>query len=87
MLRDLAALNALLIGEFNQYVFDHPGILEKIPNGAMVVLQLEGDEEYNAWSRQIAQTGREPDRPLAYFYIRKLAPPRSRILEGEVVAV
>lgn len=87
MPRDLTALNALLIGEFNQYVFDHPGILEKIPHGAMVVLQLEGDEEYNAWSRQIAEKGREADRPVVYFYIRKLAPPRSRILEGEVVIV
>ena len=87
MSRDLAALNVQLIGEFNQYVFDHPDILEKIPNGAMVVLQLEGDEEYNAWSRRIAESGRDPDRPLAYFHIRKLAPPRSRILEGEVVTV
>jgi hypothetical protein len=87
MPRDLAALNVLLIGEFNQYVFDHPDVLEKIPNRAMVVLQLEGDEEYNAWSRRIAEAGREPGRPVAYFYIRKLAPPRSRILEGEVVAV
>ena len=87
MPRDLAALNILLIREFNQYVFDHPDVLEKIPNGAMVVLQLEGDEEYNTWSRQVAEAGREPGRPAAYFYIRKLAPPQSRILEGEVVTI
>jgi hypothetical protein len=87
MPRDIAALNVLLISEFNQYVFEHPDVLEKIPSGAIVVLQLEGDEEYNAWSRRMAEAGREPDRPVAYFCIRKLAPARSRILEGEVLTV
>jgi hypothetical protein len=85
MPRELAALNTQLIGEFNQYVFDHPDVLEKIPQGAVIVLQLEGDEEYNAWSRRIAEASHESGRPVVYFYIRKLAPPRSRILEGEII--
>jgi hypothetical protein len=48
--------HALLIQEFNQYLFDHPEFLEQIPQGAVIVLQLKGDEEYNRWSRRALST-------------------------------
>ena len=73
--------HALLIEEFNQYLFDHPEFLEQIPQGAVIVLQLKGDEEYNRWSRRTAQKTREKGQPLAVIEIQKLAPARSRLVE------
>jgi hypothetical protein len=76
--------HALLIEEFNQYLFDHPEFLEQIPQGAVIVLQLKGDEEYNRWSRRIARKTREKGQPLAFIEIRKLAPARSRLVEPQL---
>lgn len=76
--------HALLIEEFNQYLFDHPEFLEQIPQGAVVVLQLKGDEEYNRWSRRIARKTREKGQPLAFIEIQKLAPARSRLVEPQL---
>lgn len=72
--------HALLIQEFNQYLFDHPEFLKRLPQGAVLVLQLEGDEEYNRWSRKIAEQTREKGQSLAFIEIRRLAPARSRLI-------
>ena len=47
--------NTELIKEFNRYVREHPQFSENIPDNALVVMQLEGDEEFNEWSREMAQ--------------------------------
>ncbi len=76
--------HALLIQEFNQYLFDHPEFLEQIPQGAVIVLQLKGDEEYNRWSRRVARKTREKGQPLAFVEIQKLAPARSRLVDPQL---
>lgn len=37
--------NTMLIKEFDRYILDHPEFADKIPNNALVVMQIEGDEE------------------------------------------
>ncbi|HEV8711741.1 MAG TPA: DUF5647 family protein [Candidatus Binatia bacterium] len=80
MNKRLQEQHALLIQEFNQYLFDHPEFLKRVPQGAVIVLQLEGDEEYNRWSRRMAHKTQEEEQPLAFVEIRKLAPARSRLV-------
>ncbi len=46
----------------------------------MIILQLEGDEEYNRWSRKIAHKTQEAGQPLALIEIREIAPVRSRLV-------
>jgi len=82
--KQLQERHVLLIEEFNQYLFDHPEFLEQIPQGAVVVLQLQGDEEYNRWSRKIARKTCEKGQPLAFIEIQKLAPARSRLVEPQL---
>lgn len=80
MNKHLQEQHALLIQEFNQYVFDHSEFLKRIPQGAVIVLQLESDEEYNRWGRRVAEKTREEGQSLAFVEIRKLAPARSRLV-------
>jgi len=42
--------NSALVKEFDRYVLEHPEFAENIPDNALVVMQLEGDEEFNQWS-------------------------------------
>lgn len=79
--------NTLLGKEFDQYVLDHPEFAEKIPRRAVIALQLEGDEEFNRWSRQLAEEQAEEGQPIIYVNIKRLREPRSRIEELEVEQV
>ena len=76
--------HAILVTEFDRYVVEHPEFAAKIPPNAQVILQVEGDEEYNEWSRRLAEKQREPDQPVVYVKIKGLKPPKSRLLEPEV---
>ena len=74
----------MFVTEFDRYVMDHPEFAAQIPRNAQIILQFEGDSEYNEWSRQLAQTQREPGQPVVYVKIKGLRPVRSRLLEPEV---
>lgn len=71
--------NTELIKEFNRYVREHPEIADQIPNDAMVIMQLEGDEEFNKWARQLAERRRSEGQVVVFVRIQKLKPLRSRI--------
>lgn len=69
--------------EFNRYVIEHPEIIEKIGLQARIFFQIDGDEEFNAWSRRFAASQPPDDRPVVWIKIKKLRPIQSRIEELE----
>ncbi len=71
--------NSLLVKEFDKYILEHPEFADKLPNNALVVMQIEGDEEFNNWARETAQRVAEKDTPIVYGTITELKPVRSRI--------
>jgi hypothetical protein len=42
--------NTKLLGEFDQYLIDHPDLWDKIPNGAHVIITVQGDDKFNSLS-------------------------------------
>jgi hypothetical protein len=79
--------HAILVTEFGRYVVEHPEFAAKIPANAQVVLQVEGDEEYNDWSKQVAEKQREPRKPAIYVKVQGLKPAKSRLVKPKVAAV
>jgi hypothetical protein len=71
--------NNVLIREFDKYILEHPKFSDRIPNNALVVMQIEGDEEFNGWARETARQVAEKDMPMVYITITELKPVRSRI--------
>jgi len=73
-----------LLGEFDRYVLENPGFAARIPYGATIILQLEGNDAYNRWSRSIAERNRAKDkdenRPILYVRVKGLRPPKSRLI-------
>ena len=76
--------NAELVSEFDRYVREHPECADLIPDHALVALLLEGDEEFNEWSRQGVRGQAEEGQPIVYVKIKQLEPARSRIREVEL---
>jgi hypothetical protein len=83
--KDFHRLHMDLLGEFDRYVLENPGFAARIPYGATVVLQLDGNDAYNRWSRGIAERNRakdkkDKDRPLLFVHVKGLRPPKSRLI-------
>ena len=84
MIDILEKRHAILVTEFDRYVVEHPEFTAKIPQNAQIILQIEGDEEYNKWSRRLAEKQREIDQSVVYVKIKGLKPTKSRLLKPEV---
>lgn len=69
----------MLVKEFDRYILEHPEFAEKIPNNALVVMQIVGDDEFNTWARESAQSVAGKDTPIVFITITELKPVRSRI--------
>jgi hypothetical protein len=80
--------NTILVKEFDRYILEYPEFADKIPENALVVMQVEGDEEFNHWARETAMSVADKDTPIVYITITELKPVRSRIekLKLELVA-
>ncbi len=76
--------NVVLGREFDQYILEHPEFAKNIPRKALIALQVEGDQEFNTWSRRLAQAQAETNQPIVYVIIKKMQPLRSRIEQVEL---
>jgi len=79
--------NTDLIKEFDRYIRERPEFADTIPQNAVVIMQLEGDEEFNTWSRQLGKSYAEKGQTIVYVTIKKIKPIRSRIEKLEVTKV
>lgn len=87
MMNVIEKKHAILVTEFDRYVTEHPEFAAKIPQNAQIVLQVEGDEEYNKWSKRLADKQREPRQPIVCVRVKGLKPAKSRLIKPEVALV
>ncbi len=69
----------MLVREFDRYILEYPEFADKIPDNALVVMQIDGDEEFNEWAKKTGQSVAEKDNPIVYITVTELKPVRSRI--------
>jgi len=83
------AKNLALSTEFSRYVLEHPEVGESLPANARVILLPQEDPELCRTNLEIAenQRHREPDQPVVYVYIEKVAPVKSRLENLRLEAV
>jgi hypothetical protein len=71
-----------LAGEFAQYVADHPEVDDLLPEKSHICFQVEGDVEFNAYSRELAERQQQKERvPIVIVRVQGLSPrPGSRLI-------
>jgi hypothetical protein len=72
-----------LTAEFGKFVFDHPKVEARLPDGAYVYFDIAGDHVFNQYSRERAEShSRANGTPLVLVRVKELAPPQgSRLVE------
>lgn len=80
-------LNADLGSEFDRFALENPEwIAANVPKDAIIVIQTD-DPKFNAWAKSVVEPSRsreKPVRPVVLVHLRKMLPPRSRIVQAEV---
>ena len=78
---------AVLATEFDRYLMEHPEFAAQIPIGAQIIIEIEGDEEFNSWARSLAERQREKGRPFVQVKTRGLTPIQSRLVSPVIEKV
>ena len=78
-----------LTAEFGKYVMHHPEVDEVLPPESHVYFEVAGEEEFNRYSRELAEKQlREQGLPLVCVRIKGLAPPQvSRFIDPVIEPV
>lgn len=78
-----------LAGEFGKFVFEHPEIDDRLPDGAFIYFEVAGEVEFNRYSRELAQRHRvEEGVPVVLVRIKAIAPPQgSRLIEPVIETI
>jgi hypothetical protein len=81
--RDFAQRQFELAAEFGKFVFEHPDVDERVPDGAFVYFEVADEPEFNEYSRELAERQRrEEGVPIVLVRVKGLAPPQgSRLIE------
>lgn len=86
--REFAEKQFELAAEFGKFVFDHPEIDERLPEGAFIYFEIAGERDFNHYSRELAdRQQREEGVPVVLVRVQGLAPPQgSRLIEPVIEA-
>lgn len=76
--------NLDLIFEFEKYILAHPKAAARIPQGAVLVMQVEKDKRFNRWSRRISKHHTKKGHQVVCVTVKKIGPVRSRIERLEI---
>jgi hypothetical protein len=61
----------MLSTEFQKYLMENEAFAEKIPPNAMIIFQIEGEDDFNRWHREISLRNKESDQPVIYVYVKR----------------
>jgi hypothetical protein len=81
--RQIAKIGLELMVEFSEYVVDHPEVDDLLPWRCYLHFQIEGNVEFNRYSREMAkQQRREEGVPVVWVWVKGLAPRQgSRLID------
>lgn len=61
----------MITTEFDRYVMENEEFASNIPQNAMVIFQVRGEEGFNQWHRTMSLKHRTPEQPVIYIQIEK----------------
>lgn len=64
-------INSMLSFEFHKYVMENTDIANKIPKNALIIFQINGEEEFNKWSTKTSMRNREENQPVITVKLKK----------------
>ncbi len=61
----------MLSTEFHRYIMENEEVAENIPANALVIFQVEGEDDFNDWHKETSLKNREADQPIIYVHVKR----------------
>lgn len=62
---------AMLSTEFHRYIMENEEAAVNIPPNALVIFQVEEEDDFNNWHKRVSLENREAGQPLIYVYVKR----------------
>lgn len=62
---------AMVSTEFHRYLMENEEFANDVPANALVIFQIEGEDDFNNWHKETTLKNREAGQPLIYVYVKK----------------
>ena len=83
--KEMVRKNLVLGMEFDKYLIEHPNLIEKIPQGAHVVLLPKYDPDLFKANLRLARKRLKEGEKVVFVKVGKLAPPaKSRLIRPRI---
>lgn len=57
--------------EFHRYLMENEAFSNKIPTNAMVIFEIDGDDDFNQWHRETSLRNREQNQPVVFINVKR----------------
>ncbi len=61
----------MLASEFHRYLMEDEERAPMLPENVLLIFQVEGEEDFNRWHKEMSIRNREADQPVAYVHLKK----------------
>ena len=68
---DYNKFTAMLSSEFHRYLMEDEERAPMLPENVLLIFQVEGEEDFNRWHKEISLRNREADQPVAVVHLKK----------------
>ena len=62
---------AMISTEFHRYLMENEEFAENIPPNALVIFQVEREDEFNSWHKDTSLRNHQKGQPIIYVYVKK----------------
>lgn len=85
--KDLFIKNSILSTSFEMYLLQHPEVLDRLPDSAIIALMPEDDPELANFNLKLAEEKQQSGQSIVRVKFSKLGPPTSRISQFEIEGI
>jgi hypothetical protein len=68
---DYNKFTAMLASEFHRYLMEDEERAPMLPENILLIFQVEGEEDFNRWHKEMSLRNREADQPVAVVHLKK----------------
>ena len=68
---DYSKFTTMLASEFHRYLMDDEKRAPKLPENVLLIFQVDGEDDFNRWHKEMSIRNKEADQPVAYVHLKK----------------
>ena len=68
---DYNKFTAMLASEFHRYLMEDEERAPMLPENILLIFEVEGEEDFNRWHKEMSLRNREADQPVAVVHLKK----------------